>query len=165
MIERKLELMIINIGFIADTLLDSFERHKIKKYIKEKILYSKNVILLGKIIKVYYPSDKYSNLLREQGYFLYRSKVDQINHDYLLCKIFLSLGEKEREKWLNETYLKNKFKEEETTDAIVIKDGDLIAVEVITPSYTKDKIKNKKDFINNYCDDSIVINTKGLKVY
>lgn len=159
----ELKLIFVNIGFLPSPLVTNKEMKKeIKLLVNQNKIYKEKVVIFGEIIETYYLSEREQNNLKEEGYYLYRSKKDQIVHDFVLLKIFLNCTLEEKMNWLNETFLKIKFKDIETTDAVIMKNDKLIAIEVLTSNYRKDKIQRKKNFINEYCDDSILINSNEI---
>lgn len=161
-----LKLSLINCGYITEYLA----RNKLNmssKYLNT--LVSKNELdktphmLFGKMNYIYTLSRSSLKKIRNEGYNIYKHDSSQLEHDYLLQKVFLSLSSKEMITWQNETKLKNKFgKNTTTTDALFIKSNKIIGVEILTPSYEKNKIKSKMQFITKICDDSIILNTKDF---
>lgn len=162
-----LSRILINCGFITEYLAQkvNITHNELKNEVKKNTLNVSKQLLFGKMTNIYILSDKQLNIYRKQGITIYKHNVNQLEHDYLLLKVYTSLSLKEQLSWYNETSLKAKFnKSTDTTDAIFIKNNKLIAVEVITPNYKHSKINNKKDFIRKYCDSSIILDTSNFKI-
>lgn len=130
----------------------------------DNLLKSKNVILFGKVTKIYELTEKSKFLLRVHGKAIYRTNTSQLEHDYLLLKTYCSLPEEIRSSWINETELKLQYGNITTTDAVFIYKNKKIAVEVLTSNYSDAIIKEKLEFASTYCDDILTLNTNKIKV-
>lgn len=161
-----LKLSLINCGYITEYLATKYleiSKSYLNSLVSKKLLIKGNYILFGKNTTIYTFSDNYLSKLKKDGYFIYKSDISQLEHDYLLNKIFLSLPDKIKYTWKNETELKLKFsKQTTTTDALIIRDNKLIAIEILTSSYTKENINAKMNFIKDFCDDHIILNLKDF---
>lgn len=161
-----LKLSIVNCGFITEYLALKYlqiSKSYLISLVNKNILIKENFILFGKNTTIFTFSEKYLNKLKYEGYHIYKSDSSQLEHDYILNKVFLDLPTNIKYTWKNETELKLKFgKGTTTTDALIIKNNKLIAIEILTPSYSKENITTKMNFINNYCDDHIILNLKDF---
>lgn len=161
-----LKLSLINCGYITEHL--AYTKLNItSKYLNSLVckneLEKNPHMLFGKMNYIYTLSKNSLRNIRNEGYNIYKHDSTQLEHDYLLQKVFLSLTEKEMITWQNETTLKNKFgKKSTTSDAIFIRDNKIIGVEILTTSYEKDQINSKMQFISQICDDDIILNTKDF---
>lgn len=166
MIKYELFLTICNCGFITPHIASKY--FKITKktldiYSNKDFLYKKSVILFGKNSSIYILSDTLANSLREKGYCIYKHDTTQLEHDYLLLKVYLSLKKNEQLSWQNETALKTKFgKDIDTCDAIYVRENKLIGVEIFTPEYRSNKKNDKINFMKKYCDNYVTFNTKDF---
>lgn len=162
--QTKLKLSLINTGFITEHLAYKYlniKRHTLDRFVADNRLIKSNHLLFGKVTTIYELSNIEKNSYRNQGYIIYKRDNSQLEHDYLLNKVFLSISTKEQVSWCNETALKSKFPAKTvTSDAIFVKDNSLIAVEVLTQSYTRHNKNDKMKFISDFCDNSIILNVK-----
>jgi carboxypeptidase C (cathepsin A) len=90
---------------------------------------------------------------------IYKSDATQLEHDYVLSKIYIYLRYDQKESWKTEGALQQMYGINKTTDGLFISNGCKIGVEVITDSYSKEEIEQKKNFIRKYCDDYIMVHT------
>lgn len=158
---------IANNGFVTQHIAQKYmnvSAFKLNKYVKNNILEKNKYILFSQIQEIYTLSAKTLNDLRKKNVPIYKSDFNQLEHDYLLGKVYLSLLTEEQLSWKNETALKLKFGKLATTcDAMYIsKDKLLIGVEILTSSYKKNTIEEKKIFMKNNCDKSIILHTKDF---
>lgn len=167
MFNMKMIAYLINIGFLNTYIakkIFGITTKKLNEYVENRILNIENVMLFGKTANIYTLSKGYMNELRRRGYYLYKHDNSQLEHDYILGKIYLACSEEERASWKNETYLKMKFgKNSNTCDAMYISSNKLIGVEVFTPDYKKNVKEDKIKFMNHYCDKAVVMNTKDFE--
>lgn len=157
---NRLLLTLCNVGFITDDLLFSkfkLSRTKLKKLLENGTLTLNKKFLFGKIHNIYRLSESSKKHLTNKGFIIYKADIDQLEHDYFLLTLYLKLPEKIQVTWINETWLKEKYKNIGTTDAMFKLNNKLICVEVITRAYTKKIIEMKKDFAAKYADDLIII--------
>jgi len=164
-LKNILKLTFINCGFITEHLSIKYlgiTKRYLKSLVKDNILICNRYLIFGKLTTVYSISDKYIDNIRNEGYYLYKHDTTQLEHDYILLKIFLSIPDDCKITWQNETALKYKFNKTTTTDAVYVEDKQIVGVEVLTPSYEKVAINNKMQFITKYCDKSIILNTKDF---
>lgn len=165
---KNLKLALINCSIITEHLINTHKQlnttiKRLNSLVDEKVLVVNNHMLFGKVNKIYSLSKNSLKNIRKEGFYIYKHDISQLEHDYLLQKLYLSLSDNERYTWQNETALKAKFgKNTITSDAIFIKDNKLIAVEILTPSYNKTTIQEKMQFISKMCDDYIILNTKNF---
>lgn len=162
---NNLNLALINCGFVTEEISSNYfntSSNKLNTYIKQKYLDASIYVLFGKTIKIYTLSNAYSNILKKK-YEVYKHDKTQLEHDYLLLRLFCSLNDEEKLSWKNETYLKKKFGvDEHTPDAMYVKNSNIIGVEIITPNYKKYIKDEKLKFMNKYCDFKIILNTKDF---
>jgi len=137
---------------------DRFNQH----LLTNNIVLSGRVMTFGVLKDVYILSDDMKKQMKnDYGIGLYRSDLSQVEHDYILSKVYSKLSIAEKESWVTETMLKDIFGEETTVDGLYRSDsGYNIGVEIISENYTKQEIEDKKAFISKYCDSYILINTK-----
>lgn len=164
--EIGLKLSLINCGFITPHLA----KHHFK--ISDKILNSlvkkgeleKTIkVIFGKSNYIYTLSNESLKKFRNEGFHIYKHDSNQLEHDYLLQSVFLSISDEEKLTWQNETALKSKLgKKVSSSDAIYIRDNKIIGVEVLTPNYSKGTINSKMQFISRVCDESFVLHTKDF---
>lgn len=114
------------------------------------------------MVNIYKLSLNFKNLVLNKGYKTYKSSDRQLEHDYLLLKVYSNLSYNEQRNWVNETFLKSKYGDryKYTTDGMFFIKDKKVAVEIITSKYTKSLIKSKQDFIKRESDESIWINVK-----
>lgn len=149
-------------GIITDEVLK-----KIGVYNKRKIQHikSRNIIkqvhmIYGRFRNVYFLTEETKKKIKNNfGINSYRTKRTQLEHDYVLMKLYLRLNNKEKDSWLTEHDLQLRYNSEVTVDGLFFSSGKKIGVEVITPSYSKEDIRLKNMFIQRHCDDCIVIHT------
>jgi hypothetical protein len=81
---------------------------------------------------------------------LYRSNNSQIGHDLALNTAYFHIPESARETWLNESQIHNRFGNtikdvgaRGGIDAMVVVDGQIVGIEIITDNYGKIEISQK----------------------
>lgn len=162
----SLKLSLIHCGYITEHLAAKYleiTNNYLNTLVRHNELIINRHMLFGKMTTIYCLSDISLKKFREEGLYIYKHDVSQLEHDYLLLKTFLSLPNNIRKTWKNETELKRKLgKYTTTTDAMILKDNQIIGIEILTPAYKKQNISDKMNFISNVCDDSIVINLKDF---
>ncbi|MBO8160627.1 MAG: hypothetical protein H0Z24_03240 [Thermosipho sp. (in: Bacteria)] len=157
---------------IARTGIATYEMAR--KFISEKRIYKllkhgyitkEAYFIYGRYIDIYTLTDRIKERMRQE--FLinpYKANKNQLEHDYYLAKVYVSLKPEERETWLTETALQEKYHGLKTTDAMFTSNGKKVAVEIVTDYYSDTDIEVKKDFIKNFCDDYIMFHThKDIK--
>lgn len=165
---NSIKLALINCGYITEYLVNTNKHLNTSiKYlntlVNRNFLIKEYHMLFGKINGIYSLSKVSLNKIRNEGFYIYKHDTSQLEHDYLLQKVFLSLSDNERYSWQNETALKARFgKNSTTSDALFAKGNKIIAVEILTPSYDKKTIQKKMQFISKVCDDYIILNTKDF---
>lgn len=122
-----------------------------------------NMLLFGKVTTLYDLSIHSKYNLRAHGKSIYRTNTSQLEHDYCLLKAYSYLPTECQISWLNESELKLIYGDETTTDALFMYKDLKIAVEVLTSSYTPEKIEEKINFSKKYCDKLITLNTSDIK--
>ncbi|GLC31148.1 hypothetical protein [Clostridium omnivorum] len=125
-----------------------------------------NYCLYGSITSIYGLTEKSKKRLKnEYSFYIYKSDLTQLEHDYALTKIYMYLRFSEKESWITETELHNKYPNEpKVLDGMYINKIGKIGVEVTTNNYSKEDIELKKNFIKKYCDDYIMIHAyKNIK--
>ncbi|MGL5354796.1 MAG: hypothetical protein ACRDA5_16000 [Clostridium sp.] len=164
---KPILLAISNCGFITEHIAKKHFNTTASdlKYMVEVGLIEKSMpyIVYTKATIIFTLTDKGKDLIRTYGYDIYKSDITQLEHDYLLLKVYSCLENEVQEKWQNETELKRIYKQT-TCDAIFQVNDKLIGVEITTPRYTKLKINESMKFISEFCDDSIVIKTSDIKI-
>ena len=163
----KLIHLITNCGLTTTFLSKKYlgiSKKTLDNYVADNTLIKSNHILFSKSQTIYKLSDKTINQLRNKSINIYKSDFTQLEHDYLLSKLYLSISDSERVTWQNETALKSRFGKNATTcDAMYVKNNKLIGVEILTSDYRKETIKEKNNFMEKYCDEKIIINTSDFE--
>jgi hypothetical protein len=152
-------------GLITKDLLSNYEisNDRFQQHLlSENIVMSGRVMVFGILKNIYILSDNTKKQMKyDYGIGLYRSDLTQVEHDYVLSKVYSKLSLAEKESWVTENMLKELFDEETTVDGLYRSDsGYNVGVEIISENYTKQEIEDKKAFISKYCDSFILINTK-----
>jgi hypothetical protein len=170
--EKDVQLLkcVARTGLITENLLPflKISRQRLYQHIESGNIEKKGAFLVfGSLTNVYVLSDFAKR--RMKGDFLidlYKSDTTQLEHDYVLTKIYLFLKLHEKESWKTENTLRQLYNSEKTTDGLYkTADNKVIGVEVITDSYSKNEIEQKKDFIRKHCDDYIMIHTHKNNAY
>lgn len=154
--------MIGNCGFICSTIISKNKMNfNINKLVKNNyIICEGNYLVYGVAQKIYILSSLGKEYLRKEfDMTIYKSDINQLEHDYILLKTYMELEEIHQDSWLNETALKKMFKTLYTSDGLFSLGEKLIGVEVITNSYSQCAIDGKLEFIKKYCDDKIIVHT------
>lgn len=164
--EKDIQLLkaIARTGFITENLLSflGVSPSRLRQHLEHGNIVKKGVYMLyGCMTNIYTLSHSAKRRMRAE--FLlnpYKSDTTQLEHDYVLAKIYMFLSHEEKESWLTETNLQMIYgKDTKTTDGFYISGKKRIGVEVISDSYSKGEVSLKLDFIKRYCDDSIIIHT------
>lgn len=160
--EAEILKHIAKTGFITKFLLSNYKRnYSLKNLIKKKLIIEKGPhMIFGDMQYIYILTTKGKKITSNK--FLinsYKSDTSQLEHDFLLSKVYFQLNVEQQNTWINETEIKLKYKELITCDAIFKSNNKLVGVEIITEFYSKSMIYRKLDFIKKYCDDDIVIST------
>jgi hypothetical protein len=168
-IEREADIQLLKAiartGFITKDLLHlpGINPKRLAQHIKSENIIDKGIYLIyGQMVRVYGLTEKAKRRMRSEFLIdIYKSDATQLEHDYVLAKIYLHLKLEEKESWVTETGLMERYKEcVKTTDGLYItSEGQKIGVEVVTDSYSADEIEQKKEFIRKYCDDYIMVHT------
>lgn len=165
--EKDIQLLkaIAKTGLITEDMLPVFGitikrlyQHIHSEYIEKKGTY----LIFGTMTNVYTLTEQSKRRMKSDYLIdLYKSDVSQLEHDFVLAKIYMYLSYAEKESWKTESGLLQMYSNcEKTTDGLYISSGGKkIGVEVITDSYSKEEIEQKKDFIRKYCDDYIMLHT------
>lgn len=162
--DNELLLGIARTGFINEDLLKAcgFPKTRFREHIKVGNVELKgNYMLYGCLTSIYQLSKKAKMRLRKEFFVVpYRNSLSQLEHSYCLAKIYWLLTPKERQTWITEDELKHKYKFDLTVDAMFLtKAGEKVGVEVITDTYTKEKIAKKEEFFKLYCDKKLIMHT------
>ena len=164
---KPLLLAIANCGFMTDHIAKkhfSTSSKEIESLISNNLLERTGTYLIfGKATCIYTLTNESKEMFRELRKSLYKSDDTQLEHDYILLKIYSSIDVSSQESWQNESELKAIYRRN-TCDGVFKFNNKLIGVEVITKSYTKIAINEKMTFINEYCDDFISLNTSDIKI-
>ena len=160
--ESKVLKLIARTGFYVSEYNNNLG---ISKYVlnncirKGLIIEGRLIFLHKKLCKPYFLTEKGIEIVKDKYWIdRYRYNKNQEEHDFILCKIYLSLSDMEKESWLTETSLNMRYQNEFTIDALYTsRKGEIVGVEVLTSNYSKNEIALKNRFINKHCDKSIVI--------
>lgn len=152
-------------GLITDNLLHCFgitERRIYANIKNNNILKKGPYMLFGNLTYIYILSDSAKNALYSNYRInIYKTDLTQIEHDYVLSRIYASMPPLVQESWITEGNLKSLYpNSDSTTDAMVNVNGLRVGIEVITDSYSTEQINAKKAFISKYCDDFIMVHTR-----
>lgn len=165
--KKHLLLAVANCGFMTDHIA---EKHFSTSYKDIETLISTNLVersgtylIFGKATCIYTLTNTCKDLFSDLGKDLYKSDTTQLEHDYILLKVYSSIDSLSQETWQNETELKSIYKKN-TCDGVFKFNNKLIGVEIITKSYTKIAINERMTFISQYCDDFISMNTSDIKI-
>lgn len=98
--------------------------------------------------------------------YFYRSNSTQLNHDLKLNQVYCQLTHEQRQCWINEEQIINRWTEltgvkerRGSVDALVQINGQAIAIEIITKNYGEVEIQEKQDAAENLgCERIIMIN-------
>lgn len=163
--EAELLKLIANTGVYVNNFNKKLDIGKkiIDKCVKKGwIEKDSNKLIYGSLFSTYYLSKLGKEIVK--GKFLispYRSKPNQVEHDYILGRIYLNLTSEEKDTWINETELMLRYPRKNVTDGLYVNSiGEKVGVEVITDSYTTNIIKEKEAFIKEKCNRGLVVNTK-----
>lgn len=164
---NNLYLTCLNSGFLTRYLAKTFlniNENQLNYLVKNGTLNKNRGIIFSKVNTYYTLSSNTIKLLRSKNFYIYKSDSSQLEHDYILSKVFLEASDYNKMSWKNETELKKIYgKNTTTSDGLFItKDKKVIGVEVLTSSYTPDYIQKKKFFLENNCDDYILLNVKDV---
>ena len=102
----NLKLALIHCGYITEHLAAKYlmiTNSYLNTLVRHNELTISRNMLFGKMTTIYCLSDISLKKFREEGFYIYKHDVSQIEHDYLLLKTFLSLPNNIRETWKNET--------------------------------------------------------------
>lgn len=164
---KYLLLAIANCGLITDHIAQkhfSSNNKEIENLIYNNLISRTGVYLIyGKSTCIYTLTDTAKEIFNQLGKPLYKSDTTQLEHDYILLKVYSCLDKLSQESWQNEGELKSIYKKN-TCDGVFKFNNKLIGVEIITSSYTKVSINEKMTFINEFCDDFISLNTSDIKI-
>lgn len=154
-------------GFYVDKDEPSF---KISKYTlnscinKGLIMKAPNHLIFTKILKTYRLTEVGKEFIKFK--FLihpYRTKLNHIEHDYLLNKVYLSLSNKEKDTWMTETELGVRYVNTSVIDGMYTNlNNEKVGVEIITSNYSEEDIRLKTQFLERFCDKRILIDTSKL---
>ena len=131
---------------------------------KDLIIKDRPVLIFTKLLTPYKLTEK-GKYIVNYLYMItpYQSNARQIEHDYILGKIYLSLNDSERETWRTEGELMLFYPNSSVVDGVYTDiNKALVGIEVITSNYSENDISSKKDFISKYCDKAIILNTKDI---
>lgn len=165
--EIKLLLFIARTGFYTDSFKNNLRISNVSvmKLMKKGLIVRNNPILLfGKFSYIYTLTDNGIDYVKNIFFVNpYKGRKHQIEHDYILGKIYSLIDDKEKNTWVTETELMLKHPNEIVIDGLYTdNNGNKVGVEVLTSNYSKDVIKAKKLFIKNHCDKDIIIDMREL---
>lgn len=166
--EETLFKLIARTGFFVDPYKTdmTISQYTINKNVRKGLIEKNSpTLIFTKLCTTYSLTQKGTNLVKNK--FLinpYRSRERQVEHDFILGKVYLNLSEEEKNTWKTETELQLKYPKISVVDGIYLdRYNNRVGVEVITESYPKRIINSKKAFIEKYCDREIIINTKEVR--
>jgi carboxypeptidase C (cathepsin A) len=163
--EKDIQLLkaIARTGLITENLLPmlGITRQRLRQHIISGNIEKKGTYMLfGSLTNIYTLTEHAKRRMRSDFLInIYKSDATQLEHDYVLSKIYIYLRYDQKESWKTEGALQQMYGINKTTDGLFISNGCKIGVEVITDSYSKEEIEQKKNFIRKYCDDYIMVHT------
>ena len=164
---KYLLLAIANCGLMTDHIAKkhfSTNNNEVENLISNNLIERTGVYLIyGKSTCIYTLTDATKEMFNQLGKSLYKSDTTQLEHDYILLKVYSTIDKRSQESWQNESELKSIYRKN-TCDGVFKFNDKLIGVEIITKSYTKIAINEKMSFINQFCDDFISLNTSDIKI-
>lgn len=171
--EKDLRLLkgMANTGLVSEDTLKNYNisRRRINQHIKSRYVEKKRTIILSNLTNTYVLSDLGKRIIKRK-YFLDCYKGNSVNptHDYVLSEFYSLLKPDEQDSWLNENTLYKNFnkKVKKTTDGLFkSRRGLKIGIEIITNNYSDKDIEKKREFIEKYCDDHIILNADSYKSF
>lgn len=166
--EKDFLLLLARTGYYCNSYIKHFniQNNTLTNLLEKELIEKKNpVIIFGKMMSRYVLTSNGKKVVK--NHFLtkpYSGKSDQLEHDFILGKIYLMTGEIERNTWLTETDLGTMYPNEPVIDGVYTNSrNEKVGVEVLTDSYSNSMIEERKSFIDKYCDKKIVIHTKELR--
>lgn len=165
--EEELFLLIVNTGFYINhySKISSISNYTVRLLVnKGLIIKGRSHFIFTKYFNVYILSD-YGKEYALRRYLLYPYifRDRNIEHDYVLGRIYLSLSKKESKSWINEGTLIRRYPNTVVIDGMFTDAYDrAVGIEVITSNYSENDIFKKMDFIKKYCDKDIIVYTKNL---
>lgn len=165
--ERELLLIIARTGFYCS----AYNKHfNISNYLLNKMLNKDFIekemptIVFGKMMSVYVLTSKGKDITKNQLLIRpYNSESNQIEHDFVLGKVYGMINEKERDTWVTESDLRFIYTNETVADGLYINNkNEKVGVEIVTKNYREDIIKAKENFIKKHCDKKVMINIRDL---
>lgn len=166
--EKKFILLLARTGYYCNSYRKHFSIYdsSIDRLLKSKFVEKKGpIIIFGKMMNIYILTSKGKDLVR--NHFLirpYSGKSDQLEHDYVLGKVYLMISETEKDTWITETDLGIMHPNESVIDGLYVNNnGEKVGVEILTESYNDNMIEERNNFIKKYCNKKIVIHTKELR--
>lgn len=164
---NNIYLTCLNSGFLPRNLAKTFlnaSENQLDYLVKKNVLTKNRAIIFSKVNTYYTLSPNMLKLFRSRKFYIYKSDSSQLEHDYVLSRLFLEASDYNKMSWKNETELKKIYgKNTTTSDGLFItKNKKIIGVEVLTSTYTPDYIEKKKIFLENNCDDYILINVNDI---
>ena len=168
---RDLLYFIARTGFYCEHFNKSINvsDFTITKLINNGVLEYKNPMLIfGKMMGVYILSKSGIKTVKKQLLIRpYKPSVgglNQLEHDFILGKVYERLNKVERDTWITETDLAILYPEGTVVDGLYTNmNGNKVGVEILTNTYSKSIIEDKMKFIDKYCDKKIVVNTTDIK--
>lgn len=166
--EKELLLFVARTGYYCNAYNKYIDTsgHTLNKLLDKKLIEKKSpVIIFGKMMSVSILTQKGKEIVKNKlSVRPYKTKQNQIEHDFVLGKIYATLNEKEKKSWITETDLEIIYSQGSVIDGLYKnKKNERIGVEILTETYKKDIIEKKMSFIKKFCDKKIVIHTNELK--
>jgi len=165
MTEKDIQLLkaIGNTGIITSDLLSQYKinRKRLYQHIISKNIEKKGNFLIFGTLKTVYTLTREGKAYLRNNFQInpYKSDFTQLEHDYVLARIYSFLPFECKNSWQNETKLKQLYDTATTTDGMFKNGSQNICVEVVTDAYTKDMVDSKKEFIRHFADNYIMIHT------
>lgn len=130
--------------------VDSFN-----ELIEKKMVKVLNTLSTGQTLSVMHLTEKGRDYTRRHITYgsLYTWNRMQLKHDLELSKVYLGLTKEERRSWRNESQLRIFSKGEiQGIDGSFVRNGQKIAVEIVTPNYPASRLQEKIEMINQHFD-------------
>lgn len=169
-VSEKEEWLLKFIGRTGFYILDYEDKLGISNFIlyscirKELICKGNSIFIYTKLSTPYILTNKGADLIKHR-YLInpYGFRTNQLEHDFVLANIYLSLTSKERDSWVTETTLAINYPDDKATDGFYISEsGERVGVEVLTRNYSEEAIGHKQVFISTKCDKAIIIDADKL---
>lgn len=157
--QRELLRCLGNCGMVSlSNAKTKFSYQNIDFLETNKFIKRETVIVNNKTETILYLGNKGRDYTRKHLVYgsLYKWNRIQAKHDLALSKVYLSKSQEERKRWMNSEQLKLWNKTKTVFDGGYInKSGSFVPVEIITSSYSKNKIESIQRAASNYEESEI----------